>query len=93
MVSPHPLLLTKRLPSAYSRAQKKYVLKNDNVTDKEPLKKGILEKINNYLKCNVRLSLDLSSYIRRPVPNTFHNVEKPSKDELIAQAISRMANT
>ena len=30
--------------AAYSRVQKKYLLKNDNVTDKEPLNKGILEK-------------------------------------------------
>jgi hypothetical protein len=62
------------------------------VTDKEPLTKGILDKIDENLKCNVGISLDLSSHIRRTITKTFHNVEKSSKDKLIAQAITRMAD-
>ena len=78
--------------AAYSRAQKKYVLKNCNVKDTSELKKNILKSIKSNLVETTRApgAPDLSSYIRRPIPNTFHRVEKPKKDELLKQALSRM---
>ena len=54
------------------------------------MKKDILIAMNNNIKDNKTLTLDLSSYVRKPIPKTFHKVEKPSKDILIAQALSRI---
>ena len=78
--------------AAYSRAQKKYVLKNCNVKDTSELRKNILKSIKSNLVETTRApgAPDLSSYIRRPIPDTFHTVEKPEKDELLKQALSRM---
>ena len=76
--------------AAYSRAQKMYILKNYNKRETEAMKKDILIAMNNNIKDNKTLTLDLSSYVRKPIPKTFHKVEKPSKDILIAQALSRI---
>ena len=75
---------------AYSRAQKQYVLKNDNKRDTTNLKKNLMISIIESMNENGPLPMDLSSYIRKPIPSTFHRVEKPSKDDLTAVAMSRM---
>lgn len=78
--------------AAYSRAQKKYVLKNCNIKDTSEFKKNILASIKSNLVDTTRApsAPDLSPYIRRTVPKTFHLVDKPKKEELLKQSLSRI---
>ena len=74
----------------YSRAMKDYRLKTKVTKDMVPFKKDILSKIVNNVMINARIPVDLSRYKRKPVPKTFHGVEKPNKDDLKKRRISRM---
>lgn len=74
----------------YSRASKQHRLKSKVTKDIMPFKKVLMSKMMSNIALNIRIPLDLSSHIRRPVPKTFHGVEKPSKDTLKARRFSRM---
>ena len=74
----------------YYRASKQYRLKSKIVKDVVPFKKKMLAKMTSNVVENVRIPLDLSQYTRRPIPMTFHGVQKPLKDELKAKRFSRM---
>ena len=43
--------------AAYSRAQKKYVLKNDNLRDTESVRKNIIDSMNDNIRNNDYLTL------------------------------------
>ena len=76
---------------AYSRAQKKYVLKKVTKRDSVGLKKGILNSVADNVKDNKKLPLDTTRHIRKPVPKTFHGTPKPSKQELLDTRIARLS--
>jgi hypothetical protein len=75
-------LLKTYVVRAYSRANKGYVLKNRNVYDNLTFKKALLLDIEENLRSGTRLPYDLStsSYVSKPVPNTFHGVTPPNID-------------
>ena len=75
---------------AYSRAQKKYVLKNTKTTDNITLKKSIMGRVRDNVKDKKILEMDLSRYKRRSVPKTFHLTAKPSQDTLEQQKLTRL---
>ena len=72
---------------AYSRAQKKYVLKNTKTMDNLSLKKAIMSSVRNNVKDRRMLALDLSRYKRKSVPRTFH---KPSRETLEKEKLTRL---
>ena len=74
----------------WSRATKKHILKDRNVYDSITFKKEILVKTFDNLISGRIISLDMSSYIRNPIPKTFHCQTAPSKEELIVAKYSRM---
>lgn len=74
----------------YSRASKKYRIKTKVVKDILPFKKSLLSEMTGNVRSNIRLPIDLSRYIRRVVPKTFHGVEKPAIDILKKKQFSRM---
>ena len=74
----------------WSRATKKHILKDRNVYDSITFKKEILVKTFDNLISGRIISLDMSSYIRNPIPKTFHCQTAPSKEELIVTKNSRM---
>lgn len=76
---------------AYSRAQKKYVLKKVTKRDSVEFKKDILKSVEDYVKRNEKLPLFTSGHIRKPIPKTFHGTPKPSKQELINLRLTRMS--
>ena len=67
-----------------------HVLKTTTIRDKLTFKKEILADMKNSVSNNAALPLDLSLYKRKPVPNTFHGVEKPDKQSLVDMKLSRM---
>ena len=75
---------------AYSRAQKKCVLKNTKTTDNISHKKSIMEAVRDNVKSKTILDMDLSRYKRRPVPKAFHLTAKPSRDTLEQQKLTRL---
>ena len=75
---------------AYSRAQKKYVLKNTKTTDNISHKKSLMEAVRDNVKSKTILDMDLSRYKRRPVPKAFHLTAKPSRDTLEQQKLTRL---
>ena len=74
----------------YSRASKKYRIKTKVIKDILPFKKSLLSEMTGNVRSNTRLPIDLSRYIRRAVPKTFHGVEKPALDDLKKKQFSRM---
>ena len=80
-----------RLHPAYSRAQKKYVLKKVTKRDSVGFKRDIMKSLAEFLRKNERPPLQTSKYIRKPIPRTFHGTPRPSKQDLIEQRLTRMA--
>lgn len=76
---------------AYSRAQKKYVLKKVTKRDSVELKKEILNSVADYVKRNEKLPIQTLGHIRKPIPKTFHGTPKPSKQELLNERLTRMS--
>jgi len=74
---------------AYSRANKGYVLKNKNIYDNMTFKKALLINVTQNINDNIRDPIDLSEYIRTPVPKTFHGLTPPSKELMMKK--SRMS--
>ena len=75
---------------SWSRASKHYILKKRRIYDRVAFKVSILDQICSNLSSNKRLTYDLSSYIRQPVPRAFHNTPLPSVEELTAKKDARM---
>ena len=59
-----------RKKAAYSRAQKKFVLKNENIRDTESVRKNIVASMIENIRNNHYRTLDLSSLIRKPIPQS-----------------------
>ena len=57
-----------RKKAAYSRKQRKYVLKNENTRDTESVRKNIVASMIENIRNNHYLTLYLSSFIRKPIP-------------------------
>ena len=74
----------------WSRANKEHILKDRNVYDSVSFKKKILEETFDNIRNKQMINLDLSSYIRQPIPKTFHCQTAPSKEELLEKKNSRM---
>ena len=76
----------------YSRASKQYRIKTKVVKDIIPFKKSLLSEIVGNVNSNTLLPIDLNRYIRKPVPRTFHGVDKPSLASVKNKSFSRMGN-
>ena len=74
----------------YSRARKDYRIKTKVIKDIIPFKRSLLTEMTANVAMDVKLPIDLSRYIRRPVPETFHEVHKPAIEELREKKFSRM---
>ena len=75
----------------WSRANKEHIVKDRHVYDNITFKKIILEQTFENIKENRIINLDLSSYIRSPIPKTFHCQTAPSKEQILAKKNSRMS--
>ena len=62
------------------------------VKDIIPFKKSLLSEIVGNVNSNTLLPIDLNRYIRKPVPKTFHGVDKPSLASVKNKSFSRMGN-
>ena len=75
----------------WSRANKEYIIKDRHVYDSITLMKAILGQTFENVKNKRMINLDVSSYIRDPIPKTFHWQTAPSKEELLSKKNSRMS--
>ena len=75
----------------WSRASKKHVVKKRTEYDAVSFKKTIIGEVNSNLISNAVLDMDLTPYIRQPVPKTFHGETAPPIDELLARRLTRMS--
>jgi len=78
---------------SYSRAMKKYVLKQKNVYDNVTFKKSIIDSIIRMVRSGEQLdkcNFSQTRYIMRPVPKTFHGQSAPDKRVMIENQKSRM---
>ena len=74
---------------AWSRAKKQYIVKTRRIYDKVSFKLELLKEVNENIKNNRRLTMDLSSYIRQPIPKTFHGQTAPEIAVLQSEKKSR----
>lgn len=77
----------------YSRASKGFCLKTRKNQDIIPFKRKLLAQVVLQVISNEPVVLDLSRYLKRPVPKTFHGLEKPSTDDLKKKRFSRMGKS
>ena len=75
----------------WSRASKKHVVKERTEYDSVFFKKIIIGEVNSNLTSNAVLDMDLTPYMRQPVPKTFHGETAPSMDDLLATRLTRMS--
>lgn len=83
-------LLSKFDTRAWSRATKRHIVKTRSLYDKVTFKLELIQEVTDNIAKNNRLAMDLSSYIRQPVPKTFHGQTAPPLSKLQADRKSRM---
>jgi hypothetical protein len=77
----------------WSRANKEYLLKDRIIYDDITFKREILRQTFVNLSEKIVIDLNISPYIRKPIPKTFHGVSAPSKEELQEKRQSRLTKS
>ncbi|KAL5256457.1 hypothetical protein ACHWQZ_G011635 [Mnemiopsis leidyi] len=77
----------------WSRANKEYLIKERTVYDDTTFKKEILQNTFLNLSRKEVYHLNISPYVRKPIPKTFHGKSAPSREELQAKKQSRLTQS
>ena len=88
-VNLNAIVAEKKVYRQYSKAQKGYTLKSKYKRDNISYKLGLMSCLNRNLESNKPGAIDLSRYLLRPLPRTFHGLQTPTMMELTSRFENR----